>query len=119
MIFARPPTWRIWGGSHELEAGNYDLKRATGALNAPLSQKAALRVAFDITDRGGYFSDGTGDDEHQAGRAQLKLVPSDSLKIVLRADYAHQGGKGSGGTAWCAGGVTPGRPKDSDRAVLR
>jgi iron complex outermembrane receptor protein len=108
-LITRAPELDELGGNFTLEAGSYDLKKATGALNVPLSDKAAFRAAFEVVDRDGYFSDGSGDDKHQAARAQLRLVPSDRLEILLRADYAHLGGRGSGGTAWCIP-TTPGRP---------
>jgi iron complex outermembrane receptor protein len=108
-LITRAPQFDDLGGDITLEAGSYDLKKATGALNVPLSDKAAFRAAFEIVDRDGYFSDGTGDDKHEAARVQLRLAPTDRLEILLRADYAHLGGRGSGGTAWCIP-TTPGRP---------
>jgi len=83
-----------YSASGSIEAGNYNLWHGTLALNAPLGNGAALRVAGQITRRDGYFTDGYNDDKSEAVRAQLKLAPTDRLNVLLAADYAHQGGKG-------------------------
>ncbi|TWB80098.1 iron complex outermembrane receptor protein [Nitrospirillum amazonense] len=81
-------------GHASLEFGNYNLRKGEGALNVPLSTKAALRVAAQVVDRKGYLSDGYDDDQSQAGRVQVLLEPADDLHVRLAADYAHRGGKG-------------------------
>ncbi|MBB6250125.1 TonB-dependent receptor [Nitrospirillum iridis] len=81
-------------GHASLEFGNYNLRKGEGALNVPLSPKAALRVAAQVVDRKGYLSDGYDDDQSQAGRVQVLLEPADDWHIRLAADYAHRGGKG-------------------------
>lgn len=87
-----------FSGDLGVEFGNYNLKHVTGAVNVPVADKAALRASFDITDRDGYYSSGTGDNVGQAGRLQFLVEPTDALSIVLGGDYYHQGGKGSGST---------------------
>ncbi|TWB40434.1 TonB-dependent receptor [Nitrospirillum pindoramense] len=81
-------------GHASLEFGNYNLRKGEGALNVPLSDKAALRVAGQVVDRKGYLSDGYDDDQSQAGRVQVALEPADDWHIRFAADYAHRGGKG-------------------------
>lgn len=76
------------------EAGNYDLRHLTGAVNLPIGESAALRAAFNFVDRDGYLSDGAGDDVQQAGRLRFKWEPSTSVTLALSADYSHLGGKG-------------------------
>lgn len=80
-----------------LTVGNYDLWRGEAAINLPIAQDAALRVAGTISRRDGYLTDGYLDDRTDAVRAQLKLKPTDRLSLLLSADYAHVGGKGAGG----------------------
>ncbi|HWI85917.1 MAG TPA: TonB-dependent receptor [Sphingomonas sp.] len=80
-----------------LTVGNYGLRRGEAAVNLPIGDTAALRVAGVVTRRDGYLSDGYLDDRSEAARGQLKLKPLDGLSILLSADYAHIGGKGAGG----------------------
>lgn len=77
--------------------GNYDLVRGEAAVNVPIADGAALRVAGVVTRRDGYFSDGYSDDRSESIRAQLKLDPTDRLSILLSSDYTHVGGQGTGG----------------------
>ncbi|EIZ77616.1 TonB-dependent receptor plug [Novosphingobium sp. Rr 2-17] len=79
-----------------LTSGNYGLLRAEGAVNAPISEGVALRVAGQVTRRDGYLSDGYSDDRSEAVRGQLKVQPSSDLSVLLSADYTHVGGKGPG-----------------------
>ncbi len=82
----------------ELEVGNYGLVRASGDVNLPFGDKAALRGAFQIVSRDGYLSDGADDDKTQSGRIKLRLNPAPDVRLILGADYSHQGGKGVGAT---------------------
>jgi iron complex outermembrane receptor protein len=82
------------------EYGNFDNKRVAGALNVPLSPELAARAAFQIVDRDGYLSDGTDDNVQQAGRLQLLWNADSGVSLRLSADYAHQGGKGTGSVFW-------------------
>ncbi|MDX3899721.1 MAG: TonB-dependent receptor [Sphingobium sp.] len=79
-----------------LTIGNYNLRRGELAVNMPLADAAALRVAGVITRRDGFLSDGYLDDRSEAVRAQLKLAPFDPLTVLLSLDYAHIGGEGAG-----------------------
>jgi iron complex outermembrane receptor protein len=86
------------GGFVMGEYGNYDSYKATAALNIPVAENAAVRLSGNLTGRDGYYSDGTGDDETQAVRAQFAADIGDSISLLLGADYAHQGGAGAGAT---------------------
>ncbi|HVR91932.1 MAG TPA: TonB-dependent receptor [Novosphingobium sp.] len=77
-----------------LEAGNYSLARATGAVNLPLGESAAIRGAFNIVHRDGFLSNGANDDIQQSARLRLKWEPSSDVSLLLNADYSHLGGKG-------------------------
>lgn len=95
-VIPRRPNFRGAGGEFTLQYGNYDHWLATGAVNVPLGDKVALRAAFQLVDRDGYLSDGTSDDEGQAGRLSLLFEPANDLSIVLVGDYYNQGGRGPG-----------------------
>jgi iron complex outermembrane receptor protein len=79
------------------EYGNYDTFKASGALNLPLGSQAAIRIAGQHAKHDGYFNDGYDDEDTQAVRGQV-LVDAGGFDATLSADYAHVGGKGSGGT---------------------
>lgn len=91
----RPELGRL-SGSIDLEYGNYDNKRGAAALNLPLGDKVALRIAGQIVDRDGYLSDGTQDEKGQAARVSLLIKPSEDWSMLLVGDYFHLGGKGQG-----------------------
>ena len=83
-------------GNILLEYGNYDAKKVSGALNLPVSEGVALRLASQIVDRDGYLSDGYDDEKGEAVRASLLIEPSYDWSMLLVADYYNQHGKGSG-----------------------
>lgn len=83
-------------GNINLEAGNYDARKASAAINLPLGSMMALRVAGQIVDRNGYLSDGYDDDKGEAGRVSLLIKPSSDWSMTLVGDYYHQHGMGSG-----------------------
>lgn len=79
-----------------LEYGNYDSKKAFAAVNLPLGNTAALRVAGQVVDRDGYLTDGYDDERGEAVRGSLYFEPSDLFSMNLVADYYRQHGKGAG-----------------------
>ena len=79
--------------------GNYDDLQLEGAVNAPLGDKAALRLSGFLVNRDGYLKDGANDNKEQALRAQVMVEPTADLTIRVSGDYTHQGGNG-GGTSY-------------------
>jgi iron complex outermembrane receptor protein len=102
-------------GYGRLEYGNYDAKRGEGALNIPLGDIVALRVAGSFNDRDGYSKpiDTTivdngktyvfdssqararNDQKDAAGRVSLLVSPGEAFEARLTATVGHQGGAGS------------------------
>lgn len=93
------------GGSFTLGYGNYDWLTGQAALNLPLGDKVALRVAGTIARRDAFLSDGSGNQREYAGRAQIYAEPTDALSLRIGVDFAHQGG--SGATGYYLGTVDP------------
>ena len=84
--------------SGNFSAGNYGAVNAQVAVNIPVSEHAALRVAGEAYHHDAYNTDGTFTEEGGAIRAQLLVKPSDDLSIRLSGDYSHLGGTGVTGS---------------------
>ena len=80
-----------------VEVGNYRAIHTQAAVNLPLGETVALRVAGQIASRDGYYTNGYDDENGQAVRASLLFEPSSSFSATIVADYFHQGGQGPGG----------------------
>jgi iron complex outermembrane receptor protein len=81
--------------------GNYDRQRVRAALNLPLSEELALRGALYSEQRDGFLDnleEGDSRDAFDADdfglRAHLRLLPSDTLELLLSYNYFEQGGVG-------------------------
>ncbi len=66
------------------------------ALNLPIGDDGAFRVAGAYDKRDGYLSDGTGDQDSISVRGQLLAELTPNLTTRIGADFSHQGGVGSG-----------------------
>jgi iron complex outermembrane receptor protein len=95
-VIPKKPQLGAFSGEASVEYGNYDSKKGSLALNVPLGDIAALRVAGQVVNRDGYISDGYDDDKGEAVRASLLIQPSDIWSMTLVGDYYNQHGKGSG-----------------------
>ncbi|WP_416465785.1 TonB-dependent receptor [Sphingomonas sp. VDB2] len=95
-VLPKQPILGKFGVEGLAEYGNYDSKKGFLAVNVPIGDIAALRVAGQVVDRDGYISDGYDDDKGEAVRASFLLKPSDIWSINIVGDYYHQGGKGGG-----------------------
>lgn len=73
---------------------------------------ATIPNSANLVRRDGFFSDGTGDEKGEAARAGLRFEPLSDVSIIVRADFAHQGGKGPGATGLLDTGFA-GDPWDS------
>lgn len=80
------------------EYGNYNALKGSAAINLPVSSKAAFRLAGQVVNRDGFFSDGYDDEKSQALRGQFLFDGGAGFNFNIMADYGHVGGKGSGGT---------------------
>ncbi len=100
-LVSRQPAYSL-GGDLMAEYGSYNQLVTSGDLNVPLAKDLAARIAFQTVRHDGYFSDGTGDEDQQAVRVSLRADPTESLKLLLRADYARENDRGQGATAYCS-----------------
>ena len=95
-VVTRKPEIGTFGAEATVDAGNEGRFQVNGALNVPIGERTAARLAIQSVDHDGYMSDGTDDQEDRAARAQLRFEPSESLAVNLSADYYDQGGRGVG-----------------------
>ena len=95
-LITKKPT-DTFEASGQLELGNFSLVRASGVLNAPLSDKVAIRGAFQTEKRDGYTSglnNNYNDEDAAAGRLHVLIKPTEDLSILLSADYFQNKGAG-------------------------
>lgn len=95
-VLPNRPKIGVTGGEFDVSYGNYDAVQARGAVNLPLGDKAAVRIAGMSNKRDGYLSDGTSDQDEYGVRAQLLADLTPDLTTRLAGDYSHQGGRGTG-----------------------
>lgn len=97
-VIPEQPKLGEFSGHGMISYGNYNSLIGEAALNIPIGDRGAVRIAGTVTDRDGYLSNGVSDDKTQALRLQVKVEPSSDLSIRTSFDYTHLGGKGVGFT---------------------
>lgn len=85
------------GAEFSLGYGNYDWLTGQAAMNVPLGDKVAMRVAGSLSRHDGFSNDDTGKQREYAGRFQIYSEPTDRLSLRLGADVSHQGGSSISG----------------------
>jgi len=78
------------------DVGNYSLIRMAGTINLPFSDTVGIRLAGQHISHDGYLSDGYNDQDTDALRGHVYFEPSDSVSLLVTAEYAHLGGQADG-----------------------
>ena len=103
LLTSAAPSFDGVEGFAEASYGNYNALNIKGAVNVPLSDWAALRIAAVHAEEDGYMDNpngGTQNDVKRDGyRATLALQPSSDLSIRLIADYSKEDDNCCYGTA--------------------
>ena len=100
VITTNAPQLRTTEGSFNATFGNYGKKRADGAFNLPLGDKAAVRLAAVVERADGWVKNDFNpdaalfDQDLKYLRGSLRLQPASGVDIVLRADVSNVGGRG-------------------------
>ena len=97
-VISHRPDLNAFEGEGSIEYGNYDAVRLDGAINVPLGEQAAFRVAGIYVKHDPYMSDGSDNQKDWGLRGSFRVEPDDALSINIVADYFHQGGSGPGAT---------------------
>jgi iron complex outermembrane recepter protein len=92
-VITHRPTHEF-GVDASLEAGNFGYVNATAAVNLPLTDTLAIRVAGNENRHDGYFSNGTNDRKTTSGRLSALYTPSDATSVYLVGSYSRDGGIG-------------------------
>ncbi|MFV0643588.1 MAG: TonB-dependent receptor [Sphingomonadaceae bacterium] len=98
-LITRAPSFEGVSGYGNISFGNYDAVKANAAINLPISETIAMRVAGMYSNRDGTYTDRRGDEDLAAIRATLLAELGDNVTLTISGDYAHQGGLGTGSTA--------------------
>ena len=90
--------------------GEDDFLVVDGTINAPMGDRAALRITGFLDEIGDRFfnrfnNEGVGARSSYGGRARLLWEPTDSLELIFNADYEKADG---GNSAWQARQLNPG-----------
>ena len=99
IITAQPKLSTFLGGA-DLTLGDNSQLRATGFVNAPLGDIAAVRLVAGYEKSNGYVKNDNPagnnlfDDDNRYLRASLLIEPTDRLKAVFKIDHARRGGAG-------------------------
>ncbi|KRB82366.1 TonB-dependent receptor [Sphingomonas sp. Root710] len=97
LLDSTKPSTTERAGSIEASYGNYDSHVVRAAVNLPLGDNAALRVAGLTSHTDGFFTDATtgsriNGDTTKAVKGQLLWKPSSDVSVRLIADYSHSQG---------------------------
>ncbi|WP_206243996.1 TonB-dependent receptor [Novosphingobium terrae] len=111
----KAPQLGVTGGDLSVSGGNYNALQTTGAVNIPLGDKLAVRLAFQTDNHDNYNpsrenpSVGLNNADTKAVRLSVKWAPTDRLTVVLRGDYEKDNSvPGNFGTGY----TTNGHPTD-------
>ena len=97
LISARPALGGGFDGYLNGEIGDYSAVAVNGALNIPVSERFALRGAFQYLDRNGYFADDLDDAGSLSGRLSGLWEPSEDVSLLVVADFQSVDANGPGG----------------------
>ena len=117
-VITRKPDLSGFSGEASAEYGNFNALRLDAAVNLPLGDIAAVRLAGIHVSHDAYMNDGTDDQDDTGGRVSLRVDPTDTLSIVATADYFQQRGSGNSAIVrTAAGGVETPMAYDLDDRV--
>ncbi|HEY8539991.1 MAG TPA: TonB-dependent receptor plug domain-containing protein, partial [Steroidobacteraceae bacterium] len=91
-VIPRKPVLDEFGADIEVQAGNYGEIKAKGALNVPVGETAAMRIAAISYERDGFTKNlYTGNDidgrDQWAARFAFRLTPTESTDVTLTVNY--------------------------------
>jgi len=116
-----------------LEYGNYALLHTEGSMNAPISEKMAIRAAFSTNLRDGYLTNGGDNEDSKSARLKALFQPTDKLSFVITGEESKTSTKRGNGVPsfyngyyqdgtkikdyWYTAAVLPGPSVDTNNKV--
>ncbi|MFT4249046.1 MAG: TonB-dependent receptor [Pseudomonas sp.] len=91
-VITRDPVLGEFSGSSLVDVGNYNSVRTETAINLPVSDVLAARVAYGTSKHDGYLSNGASADDSTAARLKLLYQPNEDLKVRFTVDHSRQTG---------------------------
>jgi iron complex outermembrane receptor protein len=92
-LISKKPELGNWAFSQALDGGRYGKFKSNTAVNVPLGEKAAARVAYLVSKRDGWventgFGEDYGVEDRSAARLALRVEPTDSFMIDFTAELS-------------------------------
>ncbi|MFT3752526.1 MAG: TonB-dependent receptor [Paludibacter sp.] len=78
-----------------IEVGNYAMRNGEAVVNVPLSDNQAIRIAYNSSERDGYYANNAGSSDQEVARLKYRWAVSDALDIVATGTSTHIGGNGA------------------------
>jgi iron complex outermembrane receptor protein len=97
-VISKAPILGEFSGDASVQYGNYSASREDVALNLPIGDISAVRLAAFHIQHLGYMEDGTESQDDTGARLSFLVAATDDLQIKIVGDYFHQGGDQAGGT---------------------
>jgi outer membrane receptor protein involved in Fe transport len=98
-FYTNNPKLSEFGGNVSLEIGTASYKNIQAAVNAPIGEKIAIRLAGHLYERDGYFNPDGGYTQTKEGRIKALYQPTDALEIILSGSLSDQTSNSGGYTA--------------------
>ena len=95
FIREKDPTLDRVGGWAQAQYGNYNDGLFRGALNLPLGDTFAMRIATNVEHRDTFYhitgpwTGNPGNHDEADGRISFLWLPTDALKVVLKNDFSY------------------------------
>ncbi|WP_428149852.1 TonB-dependent receptor [Brevundimonas sp.] len=93
FITARNPDFNSINGYAAAQLGNYDQVKVQGAINLPLSDTLAVRLAANHETRGSFYDitgpyrGNPGEVDSNSVRASVLWMPTPDLRVLFKTDY--------------------------------
>jgi iron complex outermembrane receptor protein len=95
-VISNAPNIGEFEGYGTVEIGNYSMLRTEGAVNVPVNDDAAARMAFVSVNRDGFFSNGMGDAVGSSAKTRVRYNPSEDVDMTVSGEFTKIGGKAVG-----------------------
>ena len=100
QVITNDPQLGQFGGTANVTAGNYGMVRGEAAINLPIGDTVAIRLAAATLNRDSYFDPAEGAQAAQSFRGKVLWSATDDLSLKLSYQLDHIGGAGNGSNAF-------------------